>query len=164
MWMTDYGIDLTQCTDFCLRVGQHSKQKQWEKAKQLSLENKSLLKDPNNVPDHIKDSSKSVILEPLLNLKDISKIYGDPMHCIQGVITHFITDTLNQLDRLKTEGTDDFFYDKAEKCQLQFTIPMANLIGTAEWRSKQVKVNNITMRFRRAFDELEQAREDPATI
>ena len=164
MWMAAYGIDPTQCTDFCLRVDQHSKQNQWEKAKQLSFENKSLLKDPNNVPDHIKESCKSVILQPLLNLKDISKIHGEPMHCIQGVITHFITDTLNQLDELKIEGKDDFFYEEAEKGQQRFTIPMARLSGTAEWRSKQVNVNNITMRYRRAFDELEQAREDPATI
>jgi len=62
MWMADYGIDPTQCTDFCLRVDQHSKQKQWEKAKQLSFENKSLLKDPNHIPDHIKESCNSVIL------------------------------------------------------------------------------------------------------
>ena len=86
------------------------------------------------------------------------------MHCIQGVITHFITDTLNQLDELKIEGKDDFFYEEAEKGQQQFTNPMARLSGTAEWRSKQVNVNNITMRYRRAFDELEQAREDPAII
>ena len=62
MWMAAHGIDPSQCTDFCLRVGKYSKQNQWLKAKQLSYENRSLLKDPNNVPDHIKDSCKSVIL------------------------------------------------------------------------------------------------------
>ena len=80
------------------------------------------------------------------------------MHWIQGVITHFITDTLNQLDALKIEGKDDFFYEEAEKCQQRFTIPMAKMASSREWRSKQVTVNNITMRFRRAFDNLEQAR------
>ena len=40
---------------------------------------------------------------------------------------------------------------------------MATLAGSKEWRLKQVNFNNITMRYRRAFDELEQVREDPAT-
>ena len=162
--MTAQGIEATQCMDFDLRVGKHSKLNQWLKAKKLEYENRAFFKDPSIVPDQIKDQCKSVIMQPLLNLKDISKIHGEPMHCIQGVITHFITDTLNKLDKLKIEGKDDFFYEEAEKCQQRFTIPMAKMASSREWRSKQVTVNNITKRYRGAFDDLEQAREDPATI
>ena len=57
---------------------------------------------------------------------------GEPMHCIQGVITHFITDTLNQLDRLKLEDKVNFSIKKQKS---------VNNSSLSQWPKLQAQEN-----------------------